>query len=85
MISSVREFADLCGGRYSGVDHACSGVNTDTRTLRPGEVYLALRGPRFDGNEFLGAAAAAGAVAAVVDRPVVMHRADQSRGMAGRH
>jgi UDP-N-acetylmuramoyl-tripeptide--D-alanyl-D-alanine ligase len=70
MIASVREFADLCGGRYAGADHACSGVNTDTRTLRPGEIYLALRGPRFDGNEFLGAAAAAGAVAAVVDRPV---------------
>ena len=37
---------------------------------KPGEIYLALRGPRFDGNEFLEAAASAGAVAAVVDRPV---------------
>jgi UDP-N-acetylmuramoyl-tripeptide--D-alanyl-D-alanine ligase len=71
MIASVREFANLCGGRYSGSDSACIGVSTDTRTLRPGDIYLALRGPRFDGNEFLGAAAAAGAVAAVVDRPVV--------------
>jgi UDP-N-acetylmuramoyl-tripeptide--D-alanyl-D-alanine ligase len=70
MIASVRQFADLCGGRYSGADQSCSGVSTDTRTLRPGDIYLALRGPRFDGNEFLGAAAAAGAVAAVVDRPV---------------
>ena len=70
MIATVRQFADLCGGRYSGADLACSGVSTDTRSLRPGEIYLALRGPRFDGNEFLGAAAAAGAVAAVVDRPV---------------
>lgn len=69
MIARVREFAELCGGRYSGEDQACIGVSTDTRSLRPGEIYLALRGPRFDGNEFLGAAAAAGAVAAVVDRP----------------
>jgi UDP-N-acetylmuramoyl-tripeptide--D-alanyl-D-alanine ligase len=70
MIASVRQFADLCGGQYSAADHACIGVSIDTRTLRPGDIYLALRGPRFDGNEFLGAAAAAGAVAAVVDRPV---------------
>jgi UDP-N-acetylmuramoyl-tripeptide--D-alanyl-D-alanine ligase len=70
MTPSVRAFAELCGGRYSGEDRACAGVSTDTRTLRPGEIYLALRGPRFDGNEFLGAAAAAGAVAAVIDRPV---------------
>ena len=70
MIASVREFALLCGGRYAGADNACIGVSTDTRTLRPGDIYLALRGPRFDGNEFLGAAAAAGAVAAVVDRPI---------------
>jgi UDP-N-acetylmuramoyl-tripeptide--D-alanyl-D-alanine ligase len=70
MIARVREFADLCGGRYSGADLPCSGVSTDTRTLRTGEIYLALRGPRFDGNEFLQAAAAGGAVAAVVDRPV---------------
>ena len=70
MIARVREFAELSGGRYTGEDHACAGVSTDTRTLRPGEIYLALRGPRFDGNEFLDAAAAAGAVAAVVDRPV---------------
>ena len=70
MIARVREFAELSGGRYSGADHACAGVSTDTRSLRPGEIYLALRGPRFDGNEFLEAAATAGAVAAVVDRPV---------------
>ena len=38
--------------------------------MQPGDLYLALRGPRFDGNEFLDAAAAAGAVAAVVDRDV---------------
>jgi UDP-N-acetylmuramoyl-tripeptide--D-alanyl-D-alanine ligase len=70
VIARVREFAELSGGRYAGEDHACAGVSTDTRTLKPGEIYLALRGPRFDGNEFLEAAARAGAVAAVVDRPV---------------
>jgi UDP-N-acetylmuramoyl-tripeptide--D-alanyl-D-alanine ligase len=69
MKRTLDDFAMLCGGRYAGEDLAYTGVNTDTRTLARGELYLALRGPRFDGNDFLDAAARAGAVAAVVDRP----------------
>jgi len=41
---------------------------TDTRALRPGQVYVALAGERFDGHEFVVAARAAGAVAAIVSR-----------------
>jgi UDP-N-acetylmuramoyl-tripeptide--D-alanyl-D-alanine ligase len=67
---TLHTFAALCGGRFSSEDGAFTGVSTDTRALRAGEIYFALRGPRFDGNEFLEAAAAAGAVAAVVDRSV---------------
>ncbi|HXC59326.1 MAG TPA: UDP-N-acetylmuramoyl-tripeptide--D-alanyl-D-alanine ligase [Steroidobacteraceae bacterium] len=70
MNRTLSDFATLCGGRYQGEDRAFGGVGTDTRTLRSGDIYLALRGPRFDGNDFLAAAASAGAVAAVVDRPV---------------
>jgi UDP-N-acetylmuramoyl-tripeptide--D-alanyl-D-alanine ligase len=70
MKRTLRGFATLCGGRFDGEDRAYTGVSTDTRTVGAGEIYLALRGPRFDGNEFLGMAAAAGAVAAVVDRAV---------------
>lgn len=42
-------------------------VLTDTRALVPGAWFLALRGERFDGHAFLGAAASAGAVGCVVD------------------
>jgi len=49
-------------------DRAYEGIGTDTRTLRPGEVFVALRGPRFDGHAFLTEAVARGAAAAVVDR-----------------
>jgi UDP-N-acetylmuramoyl-tripeptide--D-alanyl-D-alanine ligase len=42
-------------------------ISTDSRHLRPGSLFIALRGERFDGHEFLPHAAAAGAVAAVVD------------------
>lgn len=44
-----------------------SGVSTDTRTLKPGDLFFALRGPNFDGHAFLGEAFRKGAVAAVVE------------------
>ncbi len=43
-------------------------VHTDTRTLRPGDLYVALRGERFDGHDFLAQAQASGAVAALASR-----------------
>jgi UDP-N-acetylmuramoyl-tripeptide--D-alanyl-D-alanine ligase len=43
-------------------------VHSDTRTLRPGDLFVALRGERFDAHDFLPAARAAGAVAAIAER-----------------
>ena len=40
-------------------------VHTDTRTIEPGDLFVALRGERFDGNDFLTEARARGAVAAI--------------------
>lgn len=40
-------------------------VHTDTRTLQPGDLFLALRGERFDAHDFLPQARSAGAVAAI--------------------
>jgi UDP-N-acetylmuramoyl-tripeptide--D-alanyl-D-alanine ligase len=64
---TLAEFAQECGGELRGSDCSFSGVSSDTRTLRPGELFVALRGPRFNANEFVSAAEAAGAVGAVVD------------------
>jgi UDP-N-acetylmuramoyl-tripeptide--D-alanyl-D-alanine ligase len=47
-----------------------SGVSIDSRTLRPGELFVAITGPRFDGHTFLTSARAAGAWAALVHRDV---------------
>jgi UDP-N-acetylmuramoyl-tripeptide--D-alanyl-D-alanine ligase len=47
---------------------SAAGVSTDTRTLRAGELYFALRGAAFDGHAFLPAAFEKGACAAVTDR-----------------
>jgi UDP-N-acetylmuramoyl-tripeptide--D-alanyl-D-alanine ligase len=60
-------FAQSCGGELSGAERAYGGVSTDTRTLKAGELFVALRGPRFNANEFVAAAAAAGAAGAVVE------------------
>jgi UDP-N-acetylmuramoyl-tripeptide--D-alanyl-D-alanine ligase len=43
-------------------------VHSDTRTLRAGDFFVALRGERFDGNDFLAQAKASGAVAALAER-----------------
>jgi UDP-N-acetylmuramoyl-tripeptide--D-alanyl-D-alanine ligase len=45
-----------------------AGVSTDSRRTRPGELFVALRGERFDGHAFLSDAAARGASAALVER-----------------
>lgn len=44
-----------------------SKIQTDSRILKPGEVFLALRGEKFDGHEFVPTAIAKGATAAIVD------------------
>jgi UDP-N-acetylmuramoyl-tripeptide--D-alanyl-D-alanine ligase len=43
------------------------GVQTDTRILKPNEVFVALRGEKFDGHKFVEQALALGAIAAIVD------------------
>lgn len=43
------------------------GVSIDSRSIRPGELFVALRGEQFDGHDFVGAALLAGAAGAVVE------------------
>jgi UDP-N-acetylmuramoyl-tripeptide--D-alanyl-D-alanine ligase len=49
------------------------GVSIDTRTLKHGELFVAIRGERFDGAEFAGAAVAAGAGGVLVPRGSTSH------------
>jgi len=62
--------ASLLGGRLIGADVEFHGVSTDSRTLTRGQLFAALRGPRFDAHDKLSDAAAAGAVGALVSRAV---------------
>ena len=61
------ELAVVLKGRASGPDARFTGVCSDTRAIGRGELFIALRGERFDGHQFLGQAAAAGAAAALID------------------
>jgi len=62
--------ADWTGGRLAGraARDAFRGVSTDTRSLRAGNLFVALRGPNFDGHSFCEEAVAAGAAALLVER-----------------
>ncbi len=65
----AQTLADRLEGDLQGtVRQPVRGISIDTRTLRPGDLFVALRGPRFDGHDYLLEAAEAGAAAAVVDR-----------------
>ena len=46
---------------FGGDEGRFTGVTTDSRQVRPGDLYIALRGERFDGHDFINAAIAAGA------------------------
>jgi UDP-N-acetylmuramoyl-tripeptide--D-alanyl-D-alanine ligase len=57
-------------GRLLGVDAEVTGVAIDTRRLQPGDLFVAIKGERVDGHDYLAEAAARGAVAAMVTRKV---------------
>ena len=54
--------------RVSGTPSDFSAVSTDSRSIQPGQLFLALRGERFDGHAFVRDVLQAGAAAAVVDQ-----------------
>ncbi|HSN23674.1 MAG TPA: UDP-N-acetylmuramoyl-tripeptide--D-alanyl-D-alanine ligase, partial [Methylomicrobium sp.] len=66
----LTECAKLLQGKLTGEDKAFSSVSIDTRTLQAGDLYVAIKGERFDGNDFVDQASERGALAAVV-RPGV--------------
>ncbi|MDZ5455510.1 UDP-N-acetylmuramoyl-tripeptide--D-alanyl-D-alanine ligase [Azohydromonas lata] len=67
---TLREAQSLLPGAtlVGAPDTVIARVHTDTRTLQPGDLFVALRGERFDGHDHLAAAQAAGAAAAIAER-----------------
>jgi UDP-N-acetylmuramoyl-tripeptide--D-alanyl-D-alanine ligase len=91
---SLAEAAAAMQGRLSGADAGFAGVSTDSRGIGAGELFVAIRGERFDGHDFLEMARSRGAVGALVDAryaaaaPLPVIVVDDTRrglGRLGRH
>ncbi|VAW89163.1 UDP-N-acetylmuramoyl-tripeptide--D-alanyl-D-alanine ligase [hydrothermal vent metagenome] len=67
---SLLQLAQLCGGELRGGDLSFSALSIDSRTINNGDLFVALRGPNFDGHAFVSAAQQAGAVALLVEHAV---------------
>jgi len=66
---SSKQLAEWSGGEWiPGPPSRIDGVSNDTRAIKPGNLYFALKGCNFDGHEFTGAAFDRGACAAVVEK-----------------
>ena len=66
---SADDIARVTGGTASG-DFQVAGVEMDSRDVRHGDLFVALKGEQMDGHRFLDGAFAKGARAALVDRPI---------------
>ena len=77
--------ADAMGGSIVAGDRESSftGVSIDTRSLTPGELFVAIRGERFDGADFAAAAIQAGAAGIVLPRGRASVVAQPSRTAEG--
>ena len=64
---SLRPVAERVGGRLQGADASFDAVVTDSRADCTGALFVALRGERFDGHDYVAGARAKGAAAALVD------------------
>jgi UDP-N-acetylmuramoyl-tripeptide--D-alanyl-D-alanine ligase len=69
MFTLAQALAWIPGGSLAGDGAlAVQRVHSDTRTLQPGDLFVALQGERFDANDLLAEAQARGAVAAIAHR-----------------
>jgi UDP-N-acetylmuramoyl-tripeptide--D-alanyl-D-alanine ligase len=66
---SISQLAELAGATISSGDGSVvvDKVSTDSRTVKPGEFFVALRGDNFDGHKFVEDVAKTGAAGAIVD------------------
>lgn len=66
----LSDCAEAVEGKLIGEDVAITSVSIDTRAIQPGQLYIAIKGHNFDGNEFVDQAEEAGAIAAIVHKGV---------------
>jgi len=66
----LSRIAQWCEGRHLGADVLVSAVSTDSRTITPGALFVALRGENFDAHDMVAEAEARGAAALLLHRDV---------------
>lgn len=64
------ELTQALSARVLSSDCSFDGVSIDSRAIQPGQLFVALAGPRFDGHDYLNDVAAKGAAGALVQREV---------------
>ena len=66
---TIQDVIESTGARLAGGDarRAARGVSTDTRTLREGDLFVAIPGPNFDGGRFAAAAVERGAAGVLLE------------------
>jgi len=66
---TLSQIAQFAGASLSSGDGTAviNKVSTDSRTIKPGELFVALRGENFEGHDFVAASAKAGGTGALVD------------------
>ena len=71
---TLAEAADACGGKFFGdnslLTQSVLGVSIDSRTVGQGYLFIPIRGERFDGHDFIGAAFDAGALCCLSEKPI---------------
>jgi UDP-N-acetylmuramoyl-tripeptide--D-alanyl-D-alanine ligase len=88
----LSQLQQITGGVLHGADCSFNAVSTDTRSLQAGDLFIALKGPNFNGNSFIEAAARKQASAALVSENVTTSvptlKVEDTRialGQLGRH
>ena len=84
----MSEIAGYCSARISGADPETivTGISTDSRKIRAGELFVALIGEKMDGHDYIGQARCAGAAAVLSskegDDPGTLYVEDTLRALA---
>jgi UDP-N-acetylmuramoyl-tripeptide--D-alanyl-D-alanine ligase len=76
---SIAAVAKIINARASRQNGSIAAVCTDSRSVKTGDCFFAIRGENFDGHNFAAQALAKGAVCAVIDRPVTVSDVDKRR------
>lgn len=71
---SLTKLAEILEGQWNGHAAHVQGVSIDSRQVEVGDLFVAIKGPRFDGHDFIDQAFQQGASAVVVEKPIELDK-----------